>query len=92
MKIIKAINFAYPSSISAKKLGFDVDGCWHVDLTAINEDGSCVTFLPHDAEGFANPCDPDLISLFKDCEGEVSGCFKKYGNKESLKALGLWEG
>jgi len=86
----KAIGWAYPSSTNAKKLGF-ANGCWHINMTIwdIEGSGECRTYMPHDAEGFENPDDPDLIALFGEYEGTPDVDFLAYGNAAALAALGL---
>lgn len=32
MTVKKAIKYAYPTSVTAKKLGYNNDGCWVVEL------------------------------------------------------------
>jgi len=91
MTLTKSISFSFPTSPNAKTLGFYDTGCWHVEQTALNieDSGQCKTYLPHDAEGFTSPNDPDLIALFHEYEGEPSRSFLDYGNKQALAALGL---
>lgn len=71
MKTYKSIGFAYPSSLNAEKLGFAETGCWHISQTYVNIEGSgqCRTFTPHNAEGYPDKDDPDLIAQFKETEG-----------------------
>lgn len=91
MKTYKDISYSYPGSPNAEQLGFGKTGCWHISQTYVDIEGSgqCRTFLPHDAEGFAEPTDPDLISLFGEYEGEPDPSFLKYGNEAALRAIGL---
>lgn len=91
MKITKAIAYAFPSSHTAKSLGFARTGCYFVQQTYSNIEGSdqCATFAPHDAEGFAEPNHPDLIALFHEYEGIPCPHFLMYGNDKALTALHL---
>jgi hypothetical protein len=90
MKITKEISFAFPTSKLAENLGFKETGCFHISLTYHNIENSdqSISFVPHNAEGFLNPDDPDLIAIFKETEGETCRHFIKYGNGKALKALG----
>lgn len=93
-EITKGIAYAFPGSPNAhtlSQLGDDPKGCWHVSLTIrdIEGSGQSQTFLPHDAEGFDTPDDPDLISLFTEYEGTTDRSFARYGNAAALSALGL---
>ena len=91
MKTYKAISYSFPTSANAETLGFAATGCWHIEQTYVNIEGSgqCRTFLPHDATGYANPTDPDLLALFAEYDGEPDPAFVKYGNADVLRALGL---
>ena len=91
MKTIKAIAFSYPSSHNAERLGFPMTGCWHISVTYINIEGSeqCITFLPHDAEGYPSSDHPDLIAQFNEQDGEPSTSFLTYGPDAALEALRL---
>lgn len=91
-KTYKSIAFSYPGSHNAEKLGFGKTGCWHIEITKLDIEGSgqCATYMPHDAEGFSAPDDPDLIALYRETQGEHSLSFVRYGNKRALKALGLF--
>lgn len=72
MKIYKAITFAYANSPNAEILGFAKIGCFHIEVTYINieDSGQCKTFMPHNAEGFENQFNLDLLSQFEETEGE----------------------
>lgn len=85
----KSIAYSYPSSPNAVQLGFAKAGCWHVSLLHKFIEGSdqCRTVLPHDAEGFATPNDPDLIAVFGEYEGEIDPTFLRYGNALALAAI-----
>lgn len=85
----KAIAYAFPTSQHAEDLGFAKTGCYFVQQTAEREDGSLVTFMPHDAEGFENGTDADLVALFHEYEGEPDWSFRAYGKPEILAAVGL---
>lgn len=91
MKTYKAIEWAYPTSKAANRLGFPNTGCYFVQLRNENIEGceESQTFIPHDAEGFDMPDDPDLISLFHEYAGELCPMFLQYGNLKALRALNL---
>jgi hypothetical protein len=76
-KILKEIAFAFPTSTNAETLGFADTGCYHISMTYIGVEGSdqCVTFMPHDAEGFTDKNDPDLLALYNETEGD---CLRKH--------------
>lgn len=88
-RITKSIVYSYPTSENAKKLGFADSGCWHISETIHNIEGSgqARTYVPHDAQGFRTPDNPDLISLYIETRGIACQYFKKYGNKLALKAI-----
>lgn len=91
MKTYKAISYSFPTSANAETLGFAATGCWHIEQTYVNIEGSgqCRTFLPHDATGYASPTDPDLLALFTEYDGEPDPSFVKYGNADALRGLSL---
>ena len=76
-KILKSIAYAYPTSTNAEALGFADTGCYHISMTYIGVEGSdqCITFMPHDAEGFTDKNNPDLLALYNETDGE---CERKY--------------
>lgn len=68
----------------ADHFGFSEDGCFYVQTEAINIEGSGqreIIFDPQ-AEGFIDFTDPDLLSLFKETEGELCPMFLKYGRED----------
>ena len=71
-KILKSIAYCYPTSANAEELGFSDTGCYHVSITYIGVEGSdqCVTFMPHNAEGFLSKNDPDLLAIYEETDGE----------------------
>ena len=91
MKTYKAISYSFPTSANAETLGFAATGCWHIEQTYVDIEGSgqCRTFMPHDATGYASPTDPDLLALFTEYDGEPDPSFVKYGNADALRTLGL---
>ncbi len=91
MNTLKAISYAYPGSTNAETLGFSENGCWHIELTYTNIEGSgqCRTFLPHDATGYASPDDPYLLALFGEYDAVPDPAFLQYGNTDALRALNL---
>jgi len=76
-KVLKDICFAFPSSTNAKILGFEDVGCWHLSIIYIGIEGSdqCETFMPHNAEGFTDRNDPDLMAMFEEADGQ---CAREY--------------
>lgn len=88
-RLIKAISYAYPTSKAAKELGFEKTGCYYVQQTLYNieDSGQFSTFPAHNGEGYLNPDDPDLISFFNECEGEVCKYFLRHGNAAALLAI-----
>lgn len=88
MKVFKSIAFAFPTSQAAAHLGFTKTGCYFVQSrTDDPESGQSSTVVPHDAEGFAAPDDPDLIALFREYDGEPCPMFLRYGPPGALAAL-----
>lgn len=88
-KILKDIAYAYPTSENAEKLGFADTGCYHIEITYIGVEGSdqCVTFMPHDAEGFIDKNDTDLLALYEETNGDSLREF--LGVKQSLRVQRL---
>ena len=71
MKIRKSIEFAYPTSINAKKLGFNETGCFHVDicqLFMVNGLWDSETLDP--VKGYACKDDPALLAEYAATPGE----------------------
>jgi hypothetical protein len=89
MKTLKAVSYSFPTSANAEKLGFTESGCWHVEQTYLDIEGSgqCRTFLPHNAEGFAAPDDPALIASYMETDGESSTSFLRFGDARALLAI-----
>ena len=89
MKTTKSISYAYPTSQMAEALGCAKAGCWYVQVTYhdIEGSGQSSTFAPHNAEGFQSPDDKDLIAIFKETEGDICPYFLKYGNEKALNAI-----
>lgn len=73
-KTLKEISFAFPTSTNAETLGFAETGCYHISVTYIGVEGSnqCVTFMPHNAEGFTDKNNPDLLALYNETDGECA--------------------
>jgi hypothetical protein len=72
MKFRKHIGFAYPGSNNAVALGFGRTGCYYIGLSIKREDGTwSPSYLPHNAEGFLDRNDPDLLALFEETEGTI---------------------
>ncbi len=88
-RITKAIAYSFPTSPNAETLGFAETGCWHIELTISNIEGSdqCRTYMPHNAEGFDAPNDPVLVAMFNETDGEIDWSFKTYGNADALAAI-----
>ena len=73
-KILKEISFAFPTSTNAETLGFADTGCFHISMTYVGVEGSdqCVTFMPHNAEGFTDKNAPDLLALYNETDGQCA--------------------
>ena len=89
--IYKSIAYAYGSSQRAKDLGFYQTGCFFIQQRSKNEAGQWNTYATHNAEGFSNPADNDLISMFLETDGIIEPDFTIYGNQEALKAIHAME-
>lgn len=92
MKVYKSIEWAYATSITAKLLNHYNTGCFYISLICEydNERGDIVHCISKvNPKGYAFADDPDLITQFKEEEGEICPMFLKYGNKEALAALSL---
>lgn len=89
-RITKSIDFCFPGSTNALRLGMP-GGCWVVSQTRHNIEGSgqARTSLPPDAVGYDCPDAIDLISYFHECDGEPSASFRQYGNDRARRALGF---
>ncbi len=71
MKIRKSISYAYATSPTARELGHGKTGCYYVATSILREDGNWSPASPvHNAEGFQNAGDADLIALYRETEGE----------------------
>ena len=89
MRITKSISYSSPTSPNAERLGFKTQGCYHIEQTLMNieDSGQCRTSIPHNAEGYTDKLDSDLIAQFHETEGDVCPMFLKYGDTELLKAI-----
>jgi hypothetical protein len=87
MRTFKSIAYAFPTSTIAEYLGMAGTGCWYVSQCNINTDGSAVTCIAHNCEGFETPNDPDLIALYREYEGSIDPSFARYGNPDALAAI-----
>jgi hypothetical protein len=87
--ITKAIAYAYPTSTQAAALGYAKTGCYFVQQTRHNIEGSgqARTYCARNCEGFSTPDDPDLIALFREYEGRTCPLFSQYGNSNALAAI-----
>jgi|SRR6478736_498032 len=88
MKIRKSINYAYPTSPTAVALGCGPTGCHYLATSVFREGASWSPPEPaHNAEGFANPTDPDLLASYMEADGEPCPYFLRHGNAHTLRAL-----
>lgn len=88
MKTRKSINYAYPHSPAAKTLGMSGTGCHYVATSVFREGASWSPASPaHNAEGFLNATDPDLLAMYNETEGEPCPYFLRYGTANTLRAL-----
>ena len=75
-KTLKNIAYAYPTSKNAEKLGFSDTGCYYIETTyiyegpGIEDSDQCVSFMPHDAKGFIDKNDADLLALYEEANGD----------------------
>lgn len=78
----KHIAYAYPTSTHAQTLGMGDTGCWFIEETWHNIEGSGQVrsgIHPQaSSEGFSDPLDPDLQQLFAEVDGEVCPVSLKY--------------
>jgi hypothetical protein len=71
MKIRKSIDYAYPTSTYATLLDCEKTGCYFVAVSVLREDGTWSPTEPaHNAEGFIDPKDSDLLAMYIECDGE----------------------
>lgn len=85
----KAIDYAFPGSTHAEKLGFSKTGCFFISQTVCNVEnsGQRCHFIDDRNEGFLTPNDPGLIALFNETEGKPDWKFLRYGNPAALAAI-----
>jgi len=70
LKQRKKIDFAYPRSRFATRLDYEETGCHHIATAIKLEDGNWSQwYLPHNAEGYADAKDPDLLAQYAETEG-----------------------
>jgi len=88
MKIYKEIAYAYPTSYNAKELGFYKDGCFYIQHTYHNIEGSgqSKNFIAHNCEGFSDKNDPNLIALLYEYEGIINPMAKNIASKDSTQS------
>lgn len=88
-KTYKAISYAFPTSTNAELLGFGETGCWHLEQCLIDIEGSgqCATRVPHNAEGFVDRLDKDLIAMFHELDGVIDPSFERNGDESILEAI-----
>lgn len=84
-KRYKSIAYAYPTSPMAKELGFNDTGCYYVKSRIAGGFDS----IEHNCEGYLQPNDADLLSFFKETEGDICPMFLRYANPETLRLLEL---
>ena len=77
--IKKAIAFAYPTSPLATAEGFEDTGCYYIQYTLCNIEGSgqCNSSPDHQV-GFFESVDKDLLESFWEAEGEPCTQSLKY--------------
>ncbi len=70
-KVRKSISYAYATSPTACELGHAKTGCYYVATSILREDGTWSPATPlHNADGFLRAEAADLISTYKETEGE----------------------
>lgn len=76
----KHIAYAYPSSTNAEHFGMGDTGCYYIEQTISNIEGSgqCSSGIhpQADSEGFLVATDPDLQSLYQEVDGERHSSFE----------------
>lgn len=87
MPVYKSIAFAYPTSLRAAELGAYKTGAWFVELCGENEAGQFWTAVAQGHDSFATPDDPELIALFLETDGAISGAFLRHGNELARRAV-----
>lgn len=87
----KSIVFAYPTSVMANHFGATRTGCYYIQesLNNIEGSGECRTGIhpQADSEAFLKADDPALIELFEQVDGDIDPAFLRYGNELALNAL-----
>lgn len=78
-KLTKRIGYAFPSSPSAEKLGFKNEGCFVIEYTLNNIEGSgqAQTWTDEQVGGFEKR-DQDLLDSFEEADGEICKQSLKY--------------
>ena len=81
----KEIAYAFPTSKVATDQGFKNSGCYYIQYTLHNIEGSghCQSFEDEQV-GFFKSIDKDLINSFYEADGEICSSFLKY-NSHFLK-------
>jgi hypothetical protein len=78
-KILKSIGYAYPTSNTAKRFGFESTGCHFIQYQCKNIEGSGhdVFFADEQVGVFEHECD-QLKASFDEAEGEICPMWLKY--------------
>ena len=69
-RLTKSIAYAFPGSIMAEKLCFERSGCYFIEYTLHNIEGSdqCSTYPDEQVGGFAE-IEQDLLDSFDEADG-----------------------
>lgn len=88
MKTYKQIAYAFPTSHNAEYLGFYKTGCYYIEQTYHNIEGSgqSNSFIAHGSEGFTDKHDPDLIALLSEYDGDLHPDAVRIANKDMDQA------
>ena len=78
-KLTKRIAYAFPTSTASKKFGFEEEGCYFIEYTLQNIEGSdqSKTFADEQVGGFEKR-DQDLLDSFEEANGKICKQSLKY--------------
>ena len=84
MKHYKQISYAFATSKQAEELGYGKTGCFYVEETYFNIEGSGQSnrFVSNNSEGFTDKHDPDLVQLLHETGGDLHPEALKWANQD----------
>ena len=84
MKHYKQISYAFATSKQAEELGQGKTGCFFIEETYFNIEGSGQNnrFVSNNSEGFTDKNDPDLIQLLHETGGDLHPEALKWANQD----------